>query len=210
VHPSAARRFGNTCQIAGVKVVTMKRVKLRWLLPFGHAVIDCILLVSLIAYSNRMFRQEKGVLYHSAAIQAALFLQEGESVEWDPVTLPPPGPFMLIMSGNLPAGLVSGALRPQARIIRRECRWDRIWFLLQEVAAFASWYLIGFWVDAGRSRLGKVMIAYLAVRFLIALTGASDAGWRFQVLFWLGFTLWLMAVGVSRLIRVALHTAKRA
>jgi hypothetical protein len=187
----------------------MVRVKLRWLLPLGHTLIDCILLFSFIAYSNRQFRGERGALYPSAAIEAVLFLQEGGPVAWDPVTSTPPGPFMLITSGNLPAGLVSDILRPHAWIVRRGHRWDRIWFLLQEAFAFSCWYFIGVWIDAGHSRLGKVMIAYLALRFLIALTGVYDVGWRVQVLFWLGFTLWVAGLVSSRLIRVGLRAAKR-
>jgi hypothetical protein len=187
----------------------MVRVKCRWLLPIGHALTDCILLVALIAYPHRLFQQEKGAVYPPAPIHAALFLQEGGSVAWDPKT----GlnePFMLIMSGNFPAGLISDVLRPQAGVVSRGHRWDRVWFLLHEAVAFPSWYLIGVWIDAGRFGLGKVMIAYLVVRFLIALTGFYDVGWRIQVLFWLGFTLWLAVLGSFRLIRAGLRAAKRA
>jgi hypothetical protein len=53
----------------------MVRVKWRWLLPLGHGLVDCILLVALIAYSNRMFPREKGGLHESPAIRDALFLQ---------------------------------------------------------------------------------------------------------------------------------------
>jgi hypothetical protein len=108
------------------------------------------------------------------------------------------------MSGNLPAGFASDVLRPRGWIVRRG-QWDRLWFVLQEAIAFPSWYLIGLWIDAYRSRLGKVMIAYLAVRFLVALTGVYDAGARIQVLFWLGLILWLTGLGLSSLIKVGLR-----
>jgi hypothetical protein len=188
----------------------MVRVKCRWLLPLGHVLIDCILLVALIVYSNRISRREKSAVHPPGPIQAALLLQEDLSVEWDPRTSAPPGPFMLIMSGNLPAGLISGILRPEAGIVNRRQPWDRVWFLLPEAVAFLCWYLIGLWIDAGRSRLGKVMIAYLVVRCLLALAGVYDIGWRIQILFWMGFTVWLAGFGSSRLIRVGLRSARRA
>ena len=184
------------------------RVKYRWLLPFGHALIDSMLLVAWITLSGRLFPREKDSMYRSAPVQAALFLQEGGSVTWEPANLPPSGPFVLIMSGNLPVGLISAVLRPRASIVRRGHRWDGLWFALQEAIAFPSWYLIGFWIDTYRFRLGKVMIAYLAVRFLVALTGFYDVGMRIQVLFWLGFVLWLTGLGLSRLIKIGSGIAK--
>jgi hypothetical protein len=66
------------------------------------------------------------------------------------------------MSGNLPAGIISDALRPRAGIIARGQHWDVVWFLAHETAAFLFWYLIGMLADSGRSRLGRVMIGYLA------------------------------------------------
>jgi len=199
--------------LAGLPVsnlFTMTCVKWRWLLPLGHAVVDCTLLVALIAWPDRPFWRENGALHPPAAIQAALFLQEGGSVEWDLTTLPPPGPFILIMSGNPPAGLASSILRPQAGVVRRGHRWDPIWFLVHEAVAFPCWYLLGVWVDAGRFRLGKVMTAFLAWRVLIVFIGAYEVGWRVQVMFWWGFTLWLAWLGLSHLVRVGLRIAKRS
>jgi hypothetical protein len=187
----------------------MMRVKWRWLLPFGHGLVDCILLVALIAYSNRMFRREKGPLHGPRAIQPALFLQESSSIGWDPKT-DPSGQFMLLLTGNVPAGLISEALRPQAGMVSRERRWDPVWFLLHEAFAFSCWYLIGAWIDAGRFSLRKIMSGYLALRFLMAFTGVYDAGWRIQVLFWLSLTLWLVGLGSSYLLRAGSRAAKRA
>jgi hypothetical protein len=76
--------------------------------------------------------------------------------------------------------------------------WDPIWFLLQETLAFPCWYLIGIWADK-RRRLGRVMVAILAARLLIAVSGFYDVGWRFEELFWLGFGLWSLGVGIIRL-----------
>jgi len=187
----------------------MVRVKWRWLLPLGPGLIDCILLVALIAYSNRIFRHQKGGLHEPRAIQAALFLQESNSIGWDPQTHHS-GQFMVLMSGNLPAGLISEVLRPQAAMVSRERRWDRVWFLLQEVLAFAFWYLVGAWIDTGHVGLRGVMFGYLAVRFLMTFTGVYDVGWRVQILCWLAFTLWIAGLGSYYLVRVGLHAAKRA
>jgi len=49
------------------------------------------------------------------------------------------------------------------------------------------------------------MIGYLAVRSLIALTGSYEVGSRIQVLFWLGFALWLIGLGLFTVVRAALR-----
>jgi len=187
----------------------MIRLKLRWVLPVGHAVIDCILLFALIAYSQRMF-PKKSEFHSSAVIQAALLLQEGDSVEWDPRTLPTPGPFSLIMTGNLPAALASNVLRPEAGMLSRKRQWDPVWFALQEALSFLCWYLIGAWADGGHPRLGKVVLAFLAGRFLLAVVGVYEIGWRIQILFWLGCGVCSACVGLSLLVRGVLRLVRRA
>ncbi len=87
--------------------------------------------------------------------------------------------------------------------------WDPIWFLLYEALSFPCWYFIGAWIDAGRVRLGKTMLAYAAVRLLLALAGFYEVGWRTQILFWMGMAFWLAGLGLSRLIRVGLRAANR-
>jgi len=135
--------------------------------------------------------------------------KESSSIEWDPETHPS-GQFLALMSGNLPAGLISEVLRPQAAMVSRERRWDPVWFLSQEVLAFSCWYLVGAWIDTRHLGLRGVMFAYLALRFLMALTGVYDVAWRFQILCWLAFALWLVGLGSSHVIRVGLRAAKRA
>jgi len=183
----------------------MARVKFRWLLPIAHACIDCVLLIALIAYTGRAFRHEKSNMRRTAGIQTVL-LQEGGSVEWEPkYDVSFPGSFMAIVSGNLPAGLISGLVRPHAGLFTHRQSWDPTWFLIHEALAVSSWYLIGIWVDRGRRRLGMIMIGFLAARFLIALTGSYDIGWRTQVFFWLGFVLWLVAFSSPFIIRSGLR-----
>jgi hypothetical protein len=199
----------NAFRLAGVKVGTMMRVKWRWVLPLGHALIDCILLIALIAYSHRVYRGETRDIPAPTPIRPALFLQESGSVDWDPRTSNPPGPVLLITTGDFPAGLLAGVLRPNAGDVGRRQPWDPIWFLLHEAFSFPCWYFIGAWIDAGRVRLGKFMIAYAAVRLVLALAGFYEVGWRIQILFWMGLAFWLAGLGLSRLIRVGLRAAKR-
>jgi len=182
------------------------RVRLQWLLPIAHALIDCILVVSLIRYTDHMFGRKAASVLRLATVQPVL-LQEDGSVEWFPMYDARPGPFLVLSSGNLPAGLLSDVLRPGAGVVTRRQRWDPFWFFLNEAFSFACWGLIGRWVDAGRVRLGGILVGYVVARLLIALTGAYDIGWRVQVLFWMAFALWLLGLGVSRLARVGLRLA---
>lgn len=177
----------------------MPRVKWRWILPIGHLVVDCVLLVALIAYSNRMFPRQTDIASPSGSFQDAVFLQD-RGYEWEPRFDVISGPFMAIASGNLPAGLVAAALRPEAQIPRRKHKWDHIWFLVHEALAFLGWFTVGALVDAGHPRLGKVMLGYLAVRFMLALTGRYEIEWKTQTIFWMCFTMWLIGLGVSHLI----------
>jgi hypothetical protein len=186
----------------------MVRVKWRWLLPLGHLLVDCVLLVALIAHSNHLLRRDKGALHRPTHIQSALFLQEG--IPFEPTNIRLSGPSLLITSGNLPAGIVSEFLRPpHDRIVRSGQRLDGVWFLLHESCAFVCWHFIGVWVDVGRMRLRWVMIGYLAMRLLLALTGAYEVGMRIQVLFWFCFMFYLIFVGTSLLVRFGLRAAKR-
>jgi hypothetical protein len=184
----------------------MVRVRWRWSLPLGHAVIDCIALIALITYSHRVFRSEVG---GHGFVRPALLLQESGSIEWDPRTLPPPGPVLIITTGALPSGLIAGTLRPNAAYIGRRPLWDPIWLLLHEALSFPCWFLLGVWSDTRRGLLIKVMIGYLAARLLFVVTGSYDVGWRFQILFWMGMVLCLFGLGIAHQIRVGQRAARR-
>jgi hypothetical protein len=183
----------------------MTRVRCRYLLPFGHTLIDCILLVAFVMHLSRPFGRE-GAIHPPSRARPVLLLQESDSFEWDPRTASPPGPFMLITSGNLPAGLISDVVRPEAGFVRRGQPWHHMWFLLQEAVASSCWFLIGLWIDMARPRLGKVMMAYLTLRLLLAFTGAYEIGWRIQISFWMGFMAWLVGLGIYRAIRLLPRT----
>jgi hypothetical protein len=105
---------------------------------------------------------------------------------------PPEPRFALILSGTLPAGIVSGSLRPEAGWQTRHRLWDPIWFLIHQAVAIPFWFLMGAWIDGGRSRLGGTMQAYLVGRIALALLAmlGSGIGWKLQVLFWLALTVY--------------------
>lgn len=186
----------------------MVRVKWRWILPLGHLTVDLVLVLALIAYSNRVFLRHRTAL-PSPLLRPALLFQESGSVEWDPRTSGPPGPFNLIMTGNLPVGLLTGTLRPEAGYIGRRQPWDPVWFLLYEALSFPCWFAIGTWIDAGRSRLGSVMIGFIAVRLLVTILGVYEPGWRVQATFWMGFVSWLGGFGILHFVRVSVRVVKR-
>jgi hypothetical protein len=167
--------------------------KLRWVLPVGNALVDVVLLVMLIAYAGRAGKTSLPAEFRN------VILQDEGSVEWVPMHDLLPGPFELVVTGNGPAGLISTLARPQAGMAPRRGRWDPVWFFLHESIAFAVWWSIGAWADRRGLWLGRLCLAYLAVRVLALWPwGAAGKGTGLQVLFWLGLTLWLLGLGVWR------------
>jgi hypothetical protein len=181
------------------------RVKWRWMLPAGNALIDCVLLLALASYSDRLVRP-KGQLHTSAGTESAMFNQEG--IPWEPANLPPSGPYLLIVTGNLPAGIISEMLAAHRGDRRHWQQFDAVWVLVYETASFISWYAIGFHVE-GRRRLSLVLMAYIIVRFLLAIGGAYEVGLRVQVLFWLGCTAWLLGLALLHMTRSVVRGARR-
>jgi hypothetical protein len=147
------------------------------------------------------------------SVRPVLLLQESGTVGWDPRTLPPPPESIFLVSGTLPAGLVSTSIRTEAHIQTRGRLWDPIWFLIHEATAFLFWFALGIWLDWGHPRLGEVMLTYLAIRFALGLSnlalGIAEVGWRIQFLFWLGFTLLAIVLALHWLVRLSLHVLKR-
>jgi hypothetical protein len=121
----------------------MSRISYRWVLPFGHAVVDLLLLAAWIGYGIMLIRQETlRSDRHSQLLQPALF-QDGGTVRWDPPALPPPPRFALLMTGTLPAAAVSMSIRPEAWYITRRKLWNPVWLLIHEAVAIPFWFLIG-------------------------------------------------------------------
>lgn len=185
------------------------RPKCRWLLPIGHLLVDVFLVANLVVHSSAWFQPRQSDLGRTTVLQPVMLLQEDAAVEFDLTALPPPDEFLVIMSGNPAAGFVSSTVRPHGGVRSRRRPWDPIWFLLHEALSFPCWYLLGAWLDKGWPRLGFVMIMYLAIRAAVAIAGFYEIGWRIQVLFWLGLTLYLLAFGFVRLCKVGWRAARR-
>lgn len=67
-----------------------------------------------------------------------------------------------------------------------------MWFLIHEAVAIPFWFLIGVWLDSGRSGLDRLMQAYLAGRMALAVLAiaGSAIGWKAQVLIWFGMVVY--------------------
>jgi hypothetical protein len=160
----------------------------RILLPAGHTAIDLLLLVAWIWHAVVVLNPPKA--WSRPPGNALAAYAEEESIGWTPATTwtEHQPRFELIRTGTLPAGIVSTSVRPEAGWQTRHRLWDPWWILVHEAVAIPFWFLIGAWLDTGRSRLGQTMQAYLAGRVALALLAmaGSGIGWKAQVLFWLG------------------------
>jgi len=160
----------------------------RTLLPVGHTAIDLLLLAVWIWHAVVVLNPGRAAVRPQGNALAAF--AQSESIGWAPTTHcgPLEPRFELIRTGTLPAGIVSGTVRPEAGWQTRHRLWDPVWFLIHEAVAIPFWFLIGAWLDTGRSRLAGTMQGYLVGRAALALLAiAAPANWwSAQVLFWLG------------------------
>jgi hypothetical protein len=187
-------------------------VRWRWVLPIGHLAIDCVLLTALVSNSNR-FRSACCDSAPAAQFRPVLLQESVPSIRFEPRNVGPPGPFLLISTGNPVAALVTSAVRPNAWIVGWGRAWDPVWFLLHAVIACVSWYALGFWIDSGRHWLSKIMLIFLATRIVCAATTLYEIGWRIQVLFWWALAMWHLGMLLIYLFRLALcsvPTGRRA
>jgi hypothetical protein len=172
----------------------MTRPRYRWLLPAGHTAIDLVVLTLWLWQSNLPTHREKSSqpLFPVPTTTEANSQEDGTAVGWDvrscwDCTDPR---FTLLASGTLPAGIISVSLRPGAGWQMRQKLWDPIWFLIHESLAIPFLFLLGMWIDAGRSRLGSSMWRYLAARGIFApaflALRVPHLGTMLQELFWLG------------------------
>ena len=191
---------------AGVYNQESMRVRLQLILPVAHVLIDCILLASLIHQANQMYRPRTSAPPSHSVVP--VLLQDDPSLEWVPMYDLVPEPFMVLSSGNLPAGLLSDVIRPKAGLVTPGRRWDPVWFLFNETFSVGCWFLIGRRADDGHVRLGRILMVYAALRLVIAVTGSYSVGWRIQALFWLCLGVWSVGVLLSRAARALLRLTR--
>jgi hypothetical protein len=161
----------------------------RTLLPVAHTAIDLVLLATWIWHAVLVLNPEKSWSPPPGSAFSAAYARS-ESIGWEPTAQcgPLEPHFALLLTGTLPAGIVSGSLRPEAGWQTRHRLWDPAWLLIHEAAAIPFWFMMGTWLDSGRSRLARLMRAYLVGRLALALLAVSWTGnwWTAQFLFWLG------------------------
>ncbi|MBZ5575983.1 MAG: hypothetical protein LAP40_05425 [Acidobacteriia bacterium] len=167
----------------------------RILLPAGHLLVDCIVLLLWLWHSNTLYRPKADSSVPQ--IEPVLLLQEG-SIAFDPKFFDPPAEFSFVALGNVPAMLISGTARPEAHIVTRAKHWDPVWFGIHEVASSLLWLGIGVLIDSGRLRMGRLMMTYLVARFsfvpLLLLRRVAGTGWRWEMIFWLALVVYGVVV----------------
>jgi hypothetical protein len=161
----------------------------RSLLPVSHALIDLLLLAFWIWHAAIVLDPLTGAARGTRSNVLAAYA-ETESIGWDPAVYSTPDRhFALMLTGTLPAGMVSYALRPEAGWQTHNRLWDPVWLLIHEAVAIPFWFLLGAWLDTGRSRLLRTMRAYLALRLVLAVMSIilpAHTWWIPQFLFWIG------------------------
>ena len=106
---------------------------------------------------------------------------------------PPPGPFLLLASGSITAGIFSSWIRPEAPRQIRHKLWDPIWFGIHEAIALPLWFIFGWAMP------GKAMRRYLAARAGFTVIGISWGGWSLFIFLQTVFWICLVCYGVSKL-----------
>ena len=111
----------------------MARLRYRWLLPFGHLLVDVIVLSHFIWQGHQWQRD----LCRPPVIRTEVPASEG-TVMWDPRYFwwRPPQDFVFLVAGTLPVGLISGVVRPRAILQDCDRLWDPLWFSIHEGIAF--------------------------------------------------------------------------
>ena len=160
----------------------------RSLLPVAHTLLDLLLLGFWIWHATVVFNPPihsiRGTRPSVMAAYAAT-----ESIGWNPsVYSTPDRHFALMLTGTLPAGIISYSVRPEAGWQTRHRLWDPLWLLIHEAIAIPFWFVIGAWLDTGRSRLARLMRDYVLLRLLtavLAMALPAHNWWIPEFLFWL-------------------------
>ncbi len=131
-------------------------------------------------------------------MEMVAYFQEGGSVEFEPKF--EPEDLLFLAAGNLPAMVVSGTLRPDGLWVSFRKRWDPAWFSIHEGISFLFWFGIGALLDSGVLRIRKSIGGFLIARSCFAaflfLPGIARVGSRLEVLCWLAFGVYVLAVSL--------------
>ena len=177
------------------RMVTL-HCRYRSLLPVAHTLVDLLLLAFWIGHAAVVLNPTRP---ESRRAQPDVLAAYGatESIGWSPeVYSTPDRHFSLMLTGTLPAGIVSFSFRPEAAWQTRHRLWDPVWLLIHEAVAIPLWFFLGAWLDTGRSRLARAMRDYLILRVALAVGAMllpAYNWWIPQFLFWIalaGYALW--------------------
>jgi hypothetical protein len=174
------------------------KCRYRSLLPAGHALVDLVLVCYWIWHAvvvlNPLITEQ-----HKHAISPMAAYAAPESIGWDPSVYSHTEPYFAVMlTGTLPAGMVSATLRPEAGWQTRNRLWDPVWVLYHEMVAIPFWILLGFLLDARPSWVGKLMRGYLGSRVVVmvlAMAFPTGNWWIPQFLFWMAIGAYLFVLG---------------
>ncbi|MGC9971383.1 MAG: hypothetical protein ABSE56_12425 [Bryobacteraceae bacterium] len=189
----------------------MARLRYRWLLPLGHALVDVVLLTHFVWQGNQWRSVTKAPCAEPAVAQPGAPAEDG-GVGWDPkyMWVAPRWDFRLLASGTAPAGLISLAIRPRADWQNCSRLWDPVWFAIHEAIALLFWFLIGAGLDRPRAPLRKMVGVYLGFRIasvFLCWTRWAPLGTYIQALFWLTFSVCALVYACRRLLpRIRVHT----
>jgi hypothetical protein len=185
----------------------MARLRDRWLLPLGHLLVDVIVLSHFIWQGHLVRWTQKHPWCAPPVVQTQAPAQES-GVGWGPMSdggAEEPWDFIFVLSGTLPAGLISHAARPEASLQDCARLWDPVWFSIHESIALLFWFLVGAWQESPTARLRELLAAYLWLRIALAplcwLKGLSSLGSGVEVLFWLVFCICALVQGCPWLLR---------
>jgi hypothetical protein len=179
----------------------VKKVKLRWLFPICHLVID-LAIVATSTYGALRFERERVFNGDRKRPFAEIGFQEDvPGFRFEPRFLPPPRGFILIVSGTLPAGAaLSIVIMPEGD---RGRFFKPLWLIVFESLALPIWFLLGL---AAESRLStRILVAvFLATRGLGVLMFALNSSefWQFvQAYCWFALVIYFGVLGVRYLWR---------
>ena len=180
----------------------MKKIKLRWLFPICHLVID-LAIAAILFHSVLRERQIERVHERrpqSEFISVGFFQENVPGVRFDPQFLPPPQ-FTLLIMGSLPAGLISVFVIPSYYASTWEHPFNFRWLALQEALALTLWFLLGLAAES-RPTIRRCLVGLILLRILaaIAVEFFRDEFWAAPLVYY--WVVLLIVVAVSELRRL--------